>query len=109
MQIYFIIGIVAISAIICFIIIEILNIIKPKSNQFTMKNPPKPPLKPINRAESRHEIYCELNRKRIGLLTELNIVNYEIKELLKSEEVQHRNNTYKSNVRIYVKNLNRGN
>jgi hypothetical protein len=70
------------------IIFLLVEMIRPKSTQFTMKNPPKAPKIEITmekmsstRPKSINEKYMELVLERIELKAKLEAINFKIKEI----------------------------
>ena len=65
----------------------IIDFIRLKSTQFTMRNPPAPP-------KSQNEKYIELGLERIELVAKLNAVDFKMKAILKNQESKNSNSMY---------------
>jgi len=72
--------------VVAYIIYVIVGGFKPKSTQFTMRNPPKPP-------QTLEEKYFDLKIEAIRLMNEFRIVDLKIKEI----ERQLKKNTNEKN------------
>lgn len=82
--IFIIIGTLFCFGILAWIITEIISSIRPKSNQFTMNNPPAPP-------KTQNEKYIELGLERIELVAKLKAVDFKMKAILKNQESKNSN------------------
>jgi hypothetical protein len=77
--IFIILGTIFCFGMVAWFITLIIDFIRPKSNQFTMNNPPAPP-------KTQNKKYIELGLERIELVAKLKAVDLKMKAILKNQE-----------------------
>ena len=99
--IFIILGTIFCFGMVAWFITLIIDFIRPKSNQFTMSNPPEPP-------KTQNEKYIELELERIELVAKLKAVDLKMKAILKNQESKNSNSMfgdYKSGLSNILPNL----
>ena len=75
-----------------------VDLFKRKTNQFTMRNPPKPP-------KTEYEVYCELRLERIELIKKISEVDFKINEILSKQPTWYKNQQYETALKSMSNNL----
>lgn len=98
---FIILGTIFCFSMVAWFITLIIDFIRPKSNQFTMQNPPEPPVRP----KTEYEVYCELNLERIELIKKINEVDFKLKEILSKQPTWYKNQMYETALKSMSNNL----
>lgn len=96
-----IIGTIFSFGFLAWIITEIIYAIRPKSTQFSMRNPPKPPKCP----KIEYEVYCELRLERIELVKKISEVDFKLNEILSKQPTWYKNQPYETALKSMSNNL----